>query len=44
MAKLDDAKKILTAIKMPVRQQSDMCCYVLLAMCNIELPPIKTHK
>ncbi len=35
MAKLDDAKKILTAIKMPVRQQSDMCCYVLLAMCNM---------
>lgn len=35
MAKLDDAKKILVAIGMPARQQSDMCCYVLLAMCNM---------
>lgn len=35
MAKLDDAKSILAAIGMPVRQQSDMCCYVFLAMCNM---------
>ena len=33
--KLEDAKQILNALNMPIAQQSDMCCYVLLALCDI---------
>ena len=33
--KKEDAKAILTAIKMPPAQQSDICCYTLLAMSSI---------
>ena len=36
MSKLDDAKKILAELQVPARQQSDMCCYVLLAMAGIK--------
>lgn len=32
MDKMADAKKILEAIGMPNRQQSDICCYTLLAL------------
>lgn len=35
MSKLEDARKILSALQVPVKQQSDMCCYVLLAMAGI---------
>lgn len=36
MSKLEDARKILAALQVPNRQQSDMCCYVLLAMAGIK--------
>lgn len=36
MSKLDDAKKILAELRVPARQQSDICCYVLLAMAGIK--------
>lgn len=35
MSKVDDAKKILNQIGMPTKQQSALCCYSLLAMCNV---------
>ncbi len=35
MSKLDDAKRIMAALQVPAKQQSDMCCYVLLAMAGI---------
>lgn len=36
MSKLDDAREILKALQVPARQQSDLCCYVLLAMAGIK--------
>lgn len=36
MSKLDDAKNILSALNVPVRQQSEICCYTLLAMTGIK--------
>lgn len=36
MSKLEDAKTILSALKVPARQQNDMCCYTLLALANID--------
>lgn len=35
MDKIKEAKNILKAIGMPEKQQSDFCCYTLLAMANI---------
>ena len=35
MAKIEDARRILKSIGMPERQQSDLCCYALLAMSNV---------
>jgi hypothetical protein len=35
MAKLDDARSILSSLEMPVAQRSDVCCYTLLAMAGI---------
>ena len=35
MSKLDEAKKILSSLKVPARQQNAMCCCVLLAMANL---------
>lgn len=35
MSKLEDARKILNALQVPEKQQSDMCCYVLLALASI---------
>lgn len=35
MDKIKEAKNILKAIGMPEKQQSDLCCYTLLAMANI---------
>ena len=36
MSKLDDAGKILSSLQVPQMQQSDMCCYTLLAMAGIK--------
>lgn len=35
MSKKNDAKKMLALLNMPPAQQSDICCYTLLAMCSI---------
>ena len=35
MPKMDEAKAILSALKMPPSQQSDICCYTLLAMAGL---------
>lgn len=35
ISKLEDAKTFLEAIGMPKNQQSNLCCYTLLAMANI---------
>ncbi len=35
MSKVDEARRILQSLGMPARQQSDMCCYTLLALVNI---------
>ena len=35
MSKIDDARSILIALGMPERQQTDLCCYSLLAMLNV---------
>ncbi len=35
MSKMMEAKEILSALKVPARQQNGMCCYVLLAMANL---------
>lgn len=35
MSKLDDAKAILNALQVPVKQQNTMCCCVLLAIAHV---------
>lgn len=35
MSKLEDARKILEMLKVPVKQKNDMCCYTLLAMAGL---------
>lgn len=35
MSKFDDARAILSALNVPVKQQNNMCCCVLLAMANV---------
>ncbi len=35
MRKLDEAKEILSALQVPLKQQNGMCCCVLLAMANL---------
>jgi hypothetical protein len=35
MGKIDEAREFLRIIGMPTKQQADLCCYALLAMCNI---------
>lgn len=37
MAKIEDAREILNNLGMPVKQQSDICCYTLLALANIKM-------
>jgi hypothetical protein len=32
MSKLEEARTILKQLQVPVKQQSDMCCYVLLSL------------
>lgn len=36
MGKVDESKNILTEIGMPVRQQNDLCSYVLLALLRLD--------
>ena len=36
MSKLEDARKILTALQVPKEQKNDMCCYVLIAFAGID--------
>lgn len=36
MSKIDEARIILKELSVPVRQQADLCCYVLLAMSDIK--------
>ncbi|MDF2655299.1 MAG: type site-specific deoxyribonuclease [Bacillota bacterium] len=36
MPKIDEARKLLKDLGMPAQQQSDLCCYVILAMSNIK--------
>lgn len=40
MGKIEDARKILSSLGMPKKQQADLCCYSLLAMLGIT-PKIK---
>ncbi len=35
MSKLDEAREILNQLHVPLKQQSDLCCYTILAMANI---------
>lgn len=36
MSKLEDAREILKELKVPSKQQSDICCYTLLAMVGLK--------
>ena len=36
MSKLEETKKLLNALQVPQKQQSDMCCYTLLAMAGLK--------
>lgn len=36
MGKVEEARQLLKEIGMPDKQQTDLCCYVLLAMANIK--------
>ena len=36
MSKLEDARKILTALQVPKAQKKDMCCYTLLALAGLD--------
>ncbi len=36
MSKIEEARKFLKGVGMPIQQQTDLCCYVLLAMSNIK--------
>lgn len=36
MSKLDEARVLLKELKVPQSQSSDLCCYTLLAMANLE--------
>ena len=35
MSKLEEAKEILSSLKVPAKQQNGMCCCVLLAMASL---------
>ena len=43
MSKLEEAKRILRELKVPLKQQSDLCGYVILAMANIKKDDIWTN-
>lgn len=36
MSKIEEARKILSELNVPKKQQTDLCCYVLLAMSDIK--------
>lgn len=36
MGKVEEARQLLQEIGMPEKQQTDLCCYVLLAMANVK--------
>ncbi len=36
MSKIEEARTILKELQVPVKQQSDLCCYVMLAMANLK--------
>ena len=36
MSKLEDTRKLLDALQVPQKQQSDMCCYTLLALAGLK--------
>lgn len=36
MSKKEDARAILGSLKVPAKQQNDMCCYTLLALANVD--------
>lgn len=36
MSKKDESKEILRAMEIPIKQQNDMCCFVLLAMAGLK--------
>lgn len=36
MSKIEEARSILKELNVPTKQQSDLCCYTLLAMANIK--------
>ena len=36
MSKIEEARKILSELNVPKKQQADLCCYVLLAMSDIK--------
>lgn len=36
MGKIEEARQLLKDVGMPDRQQTDLCCYVLIAMANIK--------
>ena len=36
MSKIEEARKILSELNVPKKQQSDLCCFVLLAMSDIK--------
>lgn len=36
MGKVDEVRQLLNGVGMPEKQQSDLCCYVLLAMANVK--------
>lgn len=36
MNKVEEAKEILKELQVPVKQQADLCCFVLLAMADIK--------
>lgn len=38
MSKLDEAKEILSSLKVPAKQQNGMCCCVLLGHSDWEYP------
>ena len=36
MSKIDEARRILSDLQVPSKQQADLCCYTLLAMANLK--------
>ncbi len=36
MSKIEEARAILKELQVPAKQQTDLCCFALLAMANIK--------